>query len=626
MRTLIAILALSFTTAAVAAPHISAQLQPDEIALGQSTRLIVTLTGSGSGPSAAPQLPELDGLTIQPAGQSSQIRIINGQASTHIGFNYSVTPQRAGVFEIPAISAQGAKTDPLKLNVKQSSSTAPQGLGQNQSGAQIEPPAAGDLAFLRIDRADNGDRDHLYVGELTPIAVRAFFREGIQVSQLSKPTLSGGAFTLHNLSDEPKQQTTTIDGKRYRVLTWLAGLSGVKAGVEKLVANVEATIGIPQQGQPRQGPSRQPFGSGFFDDPFSDSAFDSFFQRVEQREITLSNNPTALAVKTLPGKDRPAGFDGAVGQFKLGSFSIPSELETGKPADLKVTVTGKGNFDRVTAPNLLPAGKWKTYKAKDEFEPGDSIGYEASKTFSLPAIVLEPGNFDVAFSFEYFDPESGKYQSINTQPIPVEVTGNALSVAGPVPVEVPAPQREDHLAPLRTDAGRIVSNPLPLYRRPWFIAAQAVPVSAMIAAFGIGMVRRGKEDPARARRRATLDAIDTQLQGLATARQQQDGATFFACARRALQHKLAEHWDCNPEAITNEEIAQKLPAHRDTQRIFDMADAVEFSGASPDPDGYGEWQERLRSALAEIDSPNTGAERLKPKSWGEAPGVLQASS
>ena len=41
-----------------------------------------------------------------------------------------------------------------------------------------------------------------------------------------------------------------------------------------------------------------------------------------------------LAIKTLPEKDRPDGFDGAVGQFKLGSFSIPSELETGNPVDL----------------------------------------------------------------------------------------------------------------------------------------------------------------------------------------------------------------------------------------------------------------------------------------------------
>ncbi len=77
-----------------------------------------------------------------------------------------------------------------------------------------------------MERADNGERDHLYVGELTPIAIRAFFREGTQVSQVTRPTLDGGAFTLHQLSEDPQQQSTTIDGKRYRVLTWFAGLSG----------------------------------------------------------------------------------------------------------------------------------------------------------------------------------------------------------------------------------------------------------------------------------------------------------------------------------------------------------------------------------------------------------------
>ena len=114
---------LAGALAAKAAPQIEAPLQPDEIGLGESARLTVTLSDASS--SARPQIPEVDGLRIEPAGQSSQIRIINGQTSSSLGFSYRVTAQRTGDFEIPPISAQNLQTDVLKLRVNKTSKVTP---------------------------------------------------------------------------------------------------------------------------------------------------------------------------------------------------------------------------------------------------------------------------------------------------------------------------------------------------------------------------------------------------------------------------------------------------------------------------------------------------------------------
>lgn len=610
-------LLLASVLVAQAAPQIEAQLQPSEIGLGESARLTVTLSGATS--KTPPELPEVDGLNFQAAGQSSHISIINGETSSSIGFTYRVTAERTGEFKIPAIRTQNAQSKALKLRVNATSKVAPNPLG-NPGDAPADIDTEG-LAFLKVERAENGERDHLYVGELTPIAIRAFFREGTQVSQVTRPTLDGGAFTLHQLSEDPQQQSTMIDGKRYRVLTWFAGLSGVKAGDEKLAASLNATVGIPQAPNPRRAPQRRPrspFGGSLFDDPFFDSAFDSFFQRMEQRQISLSSEAMPLAIKSLPTENRPASFDGAVGQFKLGHFSIPTELETGSPIELKVTVSGKGNFDRVTPPQILPAGKWKTYTAKHHTEPGDTVGYKASKTFTLPAIALEPGDHEVGFSFDYFDPVSGSFETISTQTMPVVISGASISAVEAAPQPGAAHAASDALAPLRNSAGRSLNDPAPLYTQSWFLALQAIPVAALIAAGVISIFRRRHYDPISVRHRATRKAIDTHLKGLAIARQSQDGSSFFAHARRALQHQLAEEWNCHAEAITTEDISQRLPKGSDVARVFAMADAVEFSGVRPDPDSYGEWQDRVEAALAAIDAPQATTPEQK-QTWGEVP-------
>jgi len=51
-----------------AQPGITAQLQPQRIALGESAQLAVTIQGSQS---AEPNMPGVDGLEIEPVGQQS---------------------------------------------------------------------------------------------------------------------------------------------------------------------------------------------------------------------------------------------------------------------------------------------------------------------------------------------------------------------------------------------------------------------------------------------------------------------------------------------------------------------------------------------------------------------------
>ena len=89
---LIAIIAFA-TSAAAAPPAVTAQINPGEIALGESAQLTVTVSGDGDGAVALPAVPELE---FMAAGESSEFQSINGVTSSSTSYTYQVTPQRAG--------------------------------------------------------------------------------------------------------------------------------------------------------------------------------------------------------------------------------------------------------------------------------------------------------------------------------------------------------------------------------------------------------------------------------------------------------------------------------------------------------------------------------------------------
>ncbi len=94
-----------------AAPSIDANIEPGQIALGESARL--TILTSGSGTLSIP-LPVVAGLEFRVVGQSRQIQIINGITIESTSTIIRVTPEVAGTFTIPGMTP---KSPPLMLHV-----------------------------------------------------------------------------------------------------------------------------------------------------------------------------------------------------------------------------------------------------------------------------------------------------------------------------------------------------------------------------------------------------------------------------------------------------------------------------------------------------------------------------
>ena len=166
--------------------------------------------------------------------------------------------------------------------------------------------------------------------------------------------------------------------------------------------------------------------------------------------------PTAtLQARALP-KPAPASFSGAVGHFTLAVSPESSSAHTGEPLTLSVTISGKGNLD--TPPPLtvmLPEGMQREVSATPPVMPSEKGGISSIST-KITLTASKEGEFRfVPVKLTAFDPETGRYETIASNLIAINViAGQAASAQPQLPTSAPMPHVDEPsgLAKALTDA------------------------------------------------------------------------------------------------------------------------------------------------------------------------------
>ena len=592
-------------TAATAEPAVTAQLDRSTIALGDAAQLTITASGDSADNISPPVVPGLDFVSV---GQSSQFQSINGVSSSTTSITYQVTPQRAGKFTIPALSA-GAQ--PLVLNVQSGNGGNSATAGKNSDASSLPPPAmcgssdadmhttADGAAFARLVLP----KHELYVGETVPVEIQVGLRPGMVAQLDGLPTLNGDAFTLNKLSSKPEQTQEMVGDTPYTVLTWHSVLAALKPGNFPLTVETPLTVQVRTAPQRAQLPEGM-LGGSMLNDPF----FQSFFGGgTTEKQITVASDPDVLKVLELPAAGRPAGFGGAVGKFAVSSELSAAASATGDPLTLRLKISGTGNFDRVSSPMLGQLDGWKTYHSTAKFSPADSAGYSGEKDFDQAVIPLQPGRQTVpALAFSFFNPDTRRYETKTTAPLNVEVAptpaGSLAAVTASAVNATPSNDApRDGLRPDHVESGGMVATLRPLYFQPWFVGTQ----SALILSFAGGLVflRRREsrvQDTKGARRREASVAIGQCLAQMDASAAVGDPVHFFQSARGALQHQLATRWHVAPASITIAEIDERLNGDgTDIRRIFAIADQAAYSREQLTTADFEQWKETVRNQLTE---------------------------
>ncbi len=459
----------------VRAATVTATIDPADISLGDSTQLTVTVSGGAT----QPTVPRVDGLEIIGVGESTQIEIVNGSMTQNSSRTYSITPQRAGTFTIPALQSDNARSQALTLRVAAGSGgvtqvPAPQSAQPQQQGQGpvVMPPSqsANPPQDVEISPASKGKygsieislpKKEFYEGELAPIEVKVLISEEVRASVNDLPQFTSDGFTLNTLGTRPEETDEIIGGHPYKALTWHTALTAVKPGEFTLNLTMPITVVVQQQMPDANDPDAM---NNFFRNAFS------AMQGVK-KDVKLMGTSEPLTVLPLPTAGRPANFSGAVGLFEAESSASPTHVNAGDPVTLTYAITGHGNFDRVTSDMLSNDPSWKTYTPKTKFDPQDGAGYAGTKTFEQPII---PNNGSItevpSLAFSYFDPEQKRYATCTTPPIPIAVSGAAVAAPAPVnasalnasvaavnPPPAPVPSGPE-LRANRLDAGSTVST------------------------------------------------------------------------------------------------------------------------------------------------------------------------
>jgi hypothetical protein len=401
------------TCASLAQAQVSvrAYFNPPKIAQGSSARYIVEITEKSTQSMPANEtvntlnITPVEGLALRNGriSTSQQTNIINLKNEFSITQTLTVdaTPEAVGSYSIA----------PYNLTYKGDVYIVPSAtLEVIERGADAEP-SVDELIYLDVVLPES-----LYLGQIIETELKLYCSANVSIRSLNNFNRTADGYTVSELPDESIESSEFIDGRRYRVYSWPLQITPIRSGSQSIEFEFAISALIPQQRNQRDPMGmRSPFGSSIFDDVFG---------RAQQ--INLYTPPTRIEVKPLPLEHQPESFSGAIGDFNLQVFADTKNTSVDEPIMLSLKLSGKGNFDRISGPELPKSASWIHYDPESSFEPKNDSKLEGTKRFDYVFIPQKSGTLELPeVKFSFFDPETEEYVELGSPPIEVSVKPSA---------------------------------------------------------------------------------------------------------------------------------------------------------------------------------------------------------
>lgn len=455
----------------------------------------------------------------------TQMSYINGKMtrSESITLTYVLQPKRKGKLTIAAAVAQNEQGETFESNslqievvdgslaqqqrqrsydpfnddpfeaIRQQRQRQRQALQQQQQRQQQQPAQDEQVdldkdLFIKVVV----DKSKVHIGEQITASYKLYARLPMNVNISKLPSLNG--FWTQDF-DMPKGKVVPveeiIDGQRFQVFTLKkSALFPQQTGTLELdPAEAEGVARIVQKNRQRDPFFDDPFFNSFFMDPAADHFFGSSYKDVR---VKLKSKPVKITVEALPEAGQPDTFTGAVGQFTVSSSIDKTEITTDDVANLKLVIKGSGNIKLIEAPALqLPNGLIAYDPQIQDTITGRTTTISGSKTITYSITPRTPGDYKIpATAFTYFNPESGKYVTLNTEAIKLHVKPGNNYVA-----DAPSNTGLTDIHDINTaPVGNLKFNSTPIILTAGYWSMYAVPLFAFI---GIILWKRREEEEAK---------------------------------------------------------------------------------------------------------------------------------
>jgi hypothetical protein len=319
LRLLTVWLLLAVFGLATAANGLSARLDRNRIAEGETVTLLLATSGEGGGaPDLAPLAQDFDVLN---RGQSVHMSYVNGRSSSRREWQVLLAPKRSGTLVVPAIQVGGLSSQPLTLEVLPAAQAAKQG---------VPPP-------VRLEVEAVPQRP--YVQQKTLYTVRVLSRLPLRQVALSDPQLRDAL--VEPLGPERRYEVRR-DGQQYQVTERRYALFPQHSGA----LTIEPPVLSAQLPQPAQGGGNRFFGR----DPFA-----GLGGMLEQtRPIQLRGERLTIDVQPQP-PGTPSPWLPADSLTLSDSWSPnPPSFRVGEPVSRTLVITAQG-VSVAQLPELVPA-------------------------------------------------------------------------------------------------------------------------------------------------------------------------------------------------------------------------------------------------------------------------------
>ncbi len=384
---------------------------------GERFQLVFSLNASGSNFNP-PDLSNFRLIAGPSPSTSYSTQNINGRVSQSINQSYTYYLQalKEGSFKIPParITANGKvyESNPISIRVvKGNQRQAGQQQG-NASGGNNEI-LGGDDIFLRAIV----DKKNPYLGEQVLVTYNIYTRVAARSPTVKEyPSFPGfWSVDLTDASKQMQQRREILNGEQYvtAVISQVA-LFPQKSG-ELSIEPMQVDVQVQVQTQSRRSRTGDSFFDRFFDDPF--------FNNIQYVDKNLVTAPVKINVKPLPLSNRPASFDGAIGNFSLRYDLDKTETNTNEPLTYKITISGNGNLELIDNLDVNFPPDFEVYDPKKTSNiRKNENGVSGTISFEYLIIPRVEGEFIIdPVKFSYFDISEEKYKSLSTPEYTIKV-------------------------------------------------------------------------------------------------------------------------------------------------------------------------------------------------------------
>ena len=511
---------------------LSAMVDKNDITLDDYVLLRLSVKGTRD----EPQLPEVSEFRIQPRGSSSQVRIVNGQMSSTVEYNYLLYPKKTGSFTIGPfyLKGRGRKIESNTIRIS------------------VQKAAAADTASKDVFVVAEVDNDRPYVYE--QIIYTFKFCRAVKVANASlTETPSFDGFIKQELGKE-KEYQKVINGRQFIVTEIKQALFPTKTGVLEIASSTLQCSLVVQ----KRRRSRSPFNDSIFDD--------SFFGFSETVSKILRTNPVTVRVQPLPASGKPVGFKNLVGNFKLTSSLSASKVEKGESVTLTLNILGPGNLKNNQNIEVSGLQNFKVYDDKPVFESMIIDGKSGGSLVIKKALVpLVEGKLQIPqISVSYFNPASKRYEKAVTGPYVMDVqpakdmekldlVEGVRNIAAKQDVKILGKD----ILPIHTGLNALTNakkNVFSAFSLLLFI----VPIIIYLTAFIFKVKGGKKEEGAVLARRKNAYRVFKKNIILASEKLKDDEPSFYQLAQKALKDFMGDVFLVSGSALTEKEMHEML--------------------------------------------------------------------